>query len=82
MTRDELVRLANLAGITGPGSPRQAYRMFASPEKLEKFAWLIARHERRECVFLCEMIAAQAGSATDCADAIARKDGKKESLDG
>lgn len=75
MTREELLRLANLVGITGPGSPKQHYRMFCNPDKLEKLAWLIASHERDACIWLCEMIGNEKGkkAALECAEAIRKR---------
>lgn len=49
MTRDDIVRMAHEAGILMRSHENQD-----EPTKLERFAALVARHEREQCAQLCE----------------------------
>ena len=56
MTRDELIRMAREAGITGPGPARHGFMMYANPERIERFAALVAAAEREACANVCETL--------------------------
>jgi len=47
MTRDEVIRLAELANMTG-------LEQSGILENFERFAALVAAHEREECAKVCE----------------------------
>jgi len=49
MTRDDIIRMAEEAGIKGPAPARQGVKMYANPQRLESFADLVAAHEREMC---------------------------------
>ena len=53
MTQEEIVRIAREAGLalTDHGHP-EGYAMFC--ERLERFAALVAAHEREACAKVCE----------------------------
>ena len=81
MTRDDIIRMAEEAGIKGPAPARQGFKMYANPQRLERFAALVAAAEREACAKVCENMSlewqdqpniAQAELATimDCALAI------------
>lgn len=42
MTRDDIIRMAREAGINGPEPARQGFKMYANPQRLERFAELVA----------------------------------------
>ena len=48
MNGEEIIRMAQEAGIKGPLPARQGYRMFASPYRLQRFASLVAAAEREK----------------------------------
>ncbi len=48
MTNEELLRMAQEAGIKGPLPARQGFRMSASPDRLRRFAALVAAAERNK----------------------------------
>lgn len=54
MTRDEIKRMAQEAGIKGPAPARQGFKMYANPQRLERFAALVAAAEREACAKVCE----------------------------
>jgi len=54
MTRDEILRMAEQAGIKGPAPARQGFKMYASPDRLRRFAALVAAHERKACIEIIE----------------------------
>ena len=73
MDRQDIIRMAREAGCKPFRSPEHwdDVQVFATPDVLERFAALVAAHEREECAKVCEdmdhngvMIAA------DCAEAI------------
>ena len=57
MNGEEIIRMAQEAGIKGPLPARQGFRMFASPYRLQRFATLVAAAEREACAKVCEQIA-------------------------
>ena len=42
MTREDIMRIAKEAGIKGPEPARLGFKMYANPERLERFAALVA----------------------------------------
>ena len=48
MNGEEIIRMAQEAGIKGPLPARQGFRMFASPYRLQRFASLVAAAEREK----------------------------------
>jgi hypothetical protein len=73
MDREAVIRMAREAGCKPFRSPKHwdDVQVFATPDVLERFAALVAAHEREACAKVCDgmdhngvMIAA------DCADAI------------
>ena len=44
ITRDEIIKMAREAGINGPAPARQGFKMYANPQRLERFAAIIERH--------------------------------------
>lgn len=66
MSNEEIIRMANDVGIKGPAPARQGFKMYASPDRLKRFAALVASAER-------EKVAAwmmQSGYATGHGDTI------------
>ena len=66
MDREEIISMAQEAGIKGPLPARQGFRMFANPYRLQRFATLVAAAE-------CEKVAAwmmSQGYATGHGDTI------------
>lgn len=61
MTRDEVIRLAELANMTG-------LEQSGILENFERFAALVAAHEREECAKVCETL--NGTSSRRCAEAI------------
>jgi len=64
MTRDDIVRMAHECGIL-----MRSHKHQEEPTKLERFAALVAAHEREACAKACYEIAGK-GDAFDCMDAI------------
>ena len=54
MNGEEIIRMAQEAGIKGPLPARQGFRMFASPYRLQRFATLVAAAEREACAKVVE----------------------------
>lgn len=54
MNGEEIIRMAQEAGIKGPLPARQGFRMFASPYRLQRFATLVAASEREACAKVVE----------------------------
>ena len=54
MSKDEIIKLAREAGINGPAPARQGFKMYANPQRLERFAALVAAAEREACAKVCE----------------------------
>lgn len=50
MNLDEIIRMAQEAGIKGPESARLGFKMYANPQRLGRFAALVAAAEREACV--------------------------------
>ena len=48
MNREEIIRMAQEAGIKGPLPARQGFRMFANPYRLQRFATLVVVAEREK----------------------------------
>ncbi len=48
MTREDIIRMAREAGINGPAPARQGFKMYANPDRLERFASLVADAEREK----------------------------------
>ena len=46
--REEILRMAEQAGIKGPAAARQGFKMYASPDRLRRFAELVAAAERKK----------------------------------
>jgi hypothetical protein len=57
MTSEEIIRIAQEVGIKGPLPARQGFRMSASPDRLRRFAALVAAAEREACAKVCADIA-------------------------
>ncbi len=51
MTRDDMIRMAREAGIFTGGHPMSPWSVY--PSDLERFAALVAAHEREMCAGLC-----------------------------
>ena len=78
MTRDEIIRMAHLAGfqivLTHEGDLPAVWSCTSTPD-LERFAALVAAAEREECAQLCELKSAsmyfdRPQTPMDCANAI------------
>ena len=54
MTKDEIIRMAREAGAIFPADG--SYHCFEIPGTLERFAALVAAHEREECAKVCESL--------------------------
>ena len=54
--RDDIIRLANEAGIKGPAPARQGFKMYANPQRLITFAALVAAAEREACAKVQEFV--------------------------
>ena len=52
LDKDAIISLANEAGIKGPAPARQGFKMYASPQRLMKFAGLVT--SKREWVGLTD----------------------------
>jgi hypothetical protein len=52
LDKDTIISLANEAGIKGPAPARQGFKMYASPQRLMKFAGLVT--SKREWVGLTD----------------------------
>jgi hypothetical protein len=52
--REDIIKMANDAGIKGPAPARQGFKMYASPQRLMAFAALVAAAEREACAKVCE----------------------------
>jgi hypothetical protein len=65
MTRDDIIKMAEQAGIKGPAPARQGFKMYANPQRLEAFAALVASAEREACADECVKLAVGGGFAAD-----------------
>ena len=56
MDREEIIRMAREAGCKPFRSPEHwdDVQVFATPDVLERFAALVAEHERAACAALCD----------------------------
>lgn len=48
MTREQIISMAEQAGIKGPAPARQGFKMYASPDRLRRFAEFVAAAEREK----------------------------------
>ena len=46
--KDDMIKMANDAGIKGPAPARAGFKMYASPQRLLSFAALVAAQEREK----------------------------------
>jgi len=46
--KDDIIKMANDAGIKGPAPARAGFKMYASPQRLLSFAVLVAAAEREK----------------------------------
>ena len=46
--KDDIIKMANDAGIKGPAPARAGFKMYASPQRLLSFAALVAAAEREK----------------------------------
>jgi len=56
MTKDDIIKMANDAGIKGPAPARAGFKMYASPQRLMAFAALVAAAEREACARVVEIL--------------------------
>ena len=79
MDREEIIRMAREAGCKPFRSPKHwdDVQVFATPDVLERFAALVAAHEREACAKACDELKPfgphlyiQKATAQDCAAAI------------
>ena len=69
MTQDEIIEMARQAGFEG--CAELTWEDVICTEELERFAKLVAQHERDACAGLCDVQASTvAASAEVCAEAI------------
>lgn len=54
MTREDIIKLAREAGINGPAPARQGFKMYANPDRLERFAALVAAAGREACAAMLD----------------------------
>jgi hypothetical protein len=74
--KNEIIRIANEVGIKGPESARLGFKMYANPDRLKRFAEVIAATEREGCARLVEQSGVD-GMGTLAAAAMIRKRGEK-----
>lgn len=75
MNRNEIIFLAQKAGIKGPAPARQGFKMYANPDRLSRFVDLILAAEREACAKECDIQASfgnpdERFGARQCAHAI------------
>ena len=58
MDREEIIRMAREAGCIPRRHPEydNDIQVFATPDVLERFAALVAKHEREACARLCDQM--------------------------
>ena len=58
MDREEIIRMAREAGCKPFRSPKHwdDVQVFATPDVLERFAALVAAHEREACAKVCDAV--------------------------
>ena len=66
--REEIVRMAREAGIKGPEPARLGFKMYANPERLKRFAALVAAAEREACAKVCDEYAKNSSSPMNFAE--------------
>ena len=81
MTQDEIIRMALEAGAEFAELPNGDAWLFDDNQQLERFAALVAAHEREACANVCEQIdtaafGSERPAPNDCAAAI-RSRGEK-----
>jgi hypothetical protein len=56
MTKEEIIEMARQAGCIPRRHPKyfEDVQVFATPDVLEAFAKLVAKHERNECLKICD----------------------------
>lgn len=57
MTRDDMIRMAREAGFEDHSNPELWDCMVVSHEAIERFAYLVAAHERAACAKAIDLIA-------------------------
>jgi hypothetical protein len=76
MNREDIIRMARAAGCKPFRSPEHwdDVQVFATPDVLERFAALVAEHEREACARWCDIVAREVddinGLAGYCAKGI------------
>ena len=67
MDREEIIRMAREAGCKPFRSPEHwdDVQVFATPDVLERFAALVAAHEREACAKVCEEVESRAEELWD-----------------
>ena len=63
MNREDIIRMAREAGFSDTTNPFVAWG--ASWEQVERFAALVAEHERRACAKVCDVLAVHPEYASD-----------------
>ena len=63
MDREEIIRIAREAGFSDTTNPFVAWG--ASWEQVERFAALVAAHEREACAKVCDVLAVHPEYASD-----------------
>jgi hypothetical protein len=63
MNREDIIRMAREAAFSEPAHPFITWG--ASDEQLERFAALVAAHEREECAKVCDVLAVHPEYASD-----------------
>ena len=54
MNREEIIRMVREAGLANPHEVVHAYCELKLTDHLERFAALVAKHEREACAKVCE----------------------------
>ena len=67
MNREDIIKLARAAGCKPFRSPEHwdDVQVFATPDVLERFAALVAAHEREACAKVCDVLAVHPEYASD-----------------
>jgi len=65
MTQDEIIEMAKQAGLTSVDKKSQYLR-----DCLERFAKLVAQHEREACAKVCDVMTWYMDDGEECAKAI------------
>ena len=74
MNRDDIIRMAREAGCKPFRSPEHwdDVQVFATPDVLERFAALVAKHEREACAKVCDVLAVHPECASDITNVAAQ----------